>query len=174
MSLLVKLRELTNPVNCVVKNLRISERAIEFDLYSPNSEAKEKSISLLESQFGKKLDEKDLELENPAPDKLKTLRESIRLFNEQRYWECHETMEQVWRKEAAGPEKDVQQGLILAASCLVHYQKSEDEVCLNMVPRTLEKLNHWKESKYYVLDVDLLKQNLQRIQRSRMIKPFEI
>jgi uncharacterized protein len=174
MELLRDLRRSVDPFRTVIKNLRVSELAIEFDLYAPSEEAKLKSVAVLESGFGTKLSERNLGLDESPPDKVATLEASIRLFNEQRYWECHETMEQAWRKLPKGPEKDVQQGLILSASAMVHYQKGENEVCLNMIPRTLTKLNAWEDSKYYSLDVSKLKQNLLHIYESRVIRPFTL
>lgn len=172
MDLLKNLRTAVDPFGSVVKNLRVSSGAIEFDLYSQSENAKAKSISVLETSFGRKVSERNLGIDEKPLDKVATLDASIQLFNEQRYWECHETMEQAWRKQPKGPEKDVQQGLILAASALVHYQKDENEICLNMIPRTLERLDRWKESNYYSLNVAKLKQNLRRIYETREIKPF--
>jgi uncharacterized protein len=174
MKLLREMRSAVEQYGSVVKNLRVTQNAIELDLYTTSEEAKSKSIRELEAKFGKKLSERNLRIDETPLDKLATLQASIQLFNEQRYWECHETMEQIWRKEPKGPEKDVQQGLILAASALVHHQKNENEVCLNMIPRTLEKLGSWREDKYLTLDVAKLKANLHRIYETREIKPFEL
>jgi uncharacterized protein len=174
MLLLKEMRDTTQNEGCVVKNLRVTQNALEFDLYAPNQAAKSKSISNLEARFGKKQNERNLGIDETPQDKIETLRTSIQLFNEQRYWECHETMEQVWRKEPKGPEKDVQQGLILAASAMVHFQKNENDVCLNMIPRTLQKLNAWTSEKYLLLDVGKLKTSLQEIYESRKIRPFAL
>nr|MDG6923678.1 hypothetical protein [Nitrososphaerota archaeon] len=67
-------------------------------------------------------------------------------------------------------EKAVQQGVILAASALVHAQKNEDDVCLGMIPRALEKLGRWSGSSYYSLDVKELKDMLNRIQETKHIE----
>jgi len=96
-------------------------------------------------------------------DKVEVVRLTTRLFNEQRYWECHETMEAIWKKEEDSSEKNVQNGIILAASALVHAQKGEDDVCLNMVSRALEKLGRWEHNEYYELDVDSLKNYMKDI-----------
>ena len=176
LSLLIKMRKKTDALGSVVKNLRVTEKAIEFDLYVPSEDSKKKSLEELELEFGRQLSEKDLEFDDSSPkeDKKITIKNSIDLFNEQRYWECHETLEQVWRKEQKGAEKDVQQGVILAASALVHHQKGEDDVCLGMIPRTLAKLGAWKEKTYYMLDVDNLKEQLENILKERKVVPFRI
>ena len=174
LDLLIELRKASLEFDSVVKNLRITEQAIEFDLYVFHEESKRKTIQKLEFDFGKKIGEKDLSVETPIVDKQLILQESVKLFNEQRYWECHETLEQIWRREERGPEKDVEQGIILAASALVHFQKNENSICLGMIPRTIEKLNSWKDPKYNMIDIDRLKEDLKRIYESKEIRPFKI
>lgn len=45
-------------------------------------------------------------------------KEGVRLFNERRFFEAHEAWEALWRRMAAGPEREAMQGLIqLAAAC---------------------------------------------------------
>jgi uncharacterized protein len=172
MEVLKELRIAADPFGCVVKNLRLSSRALEFDLYSKDEDAKNRCVRALASGFGKEVSERNLSVDEKPLDKIATLNASIKLFDEQRYWECHETMEQAWRKQPKGPEKDVQQGLILAASALVHFQKGENEVCLNMIPRTLARLSSWTADHYFSLNVKKLKRNLEKIYESREIKPF--
>jgi predicted metal-dependent hydrolase len=96
------------------------------------------------------------------------------MFNEQRYWECHETLEQIWRREPKGEEKDVQQGIILAASAFVHHQKNEDNVCIGMMPKALSKLEMWHEKMYYMVDIENLKERLKEIQSTHVIRLFKI
>ena len=91
------------------------------------------------------------------------------LFNEQRYCKCHETLEQIWRRQERGDERDVQQGIILDASALVHFQRNEDKVCLGMIPRALAKLDKWSEDKYYSFDVGKPKRYLREMDRTKVI-----
>ncbi len=178
--LLIEFREKTEESGSVVKNLRVTEKAVEFDLYVPDDSSKKKALEQLTMDFGRLLNERDLQ-ENEGTispslfqSKEETIKLSVDLFNEQRYWECHETMEQIWRREKNKDEKDVQQGFILAASALVHYQKNENDVCLGMIPRTLARLERWKEPKYFYLNVRVLKEKLEAIRNTRKIVPFEI
>jgi uncharacterized protein len=174
-SLLIQLRKSADEFGSVVKNLRVTEKAIEFDLYALDLEKKGETIAKLEKEFGPKTSERDLQKEEiGVPDKSEVLRQSVKLFNEQRYWECHETLEQIWRREPKGEEKDVQQGIILAASALVHHQKNEDDVCIGMIPKALSKLDRWHEKLYYMVDIDNLKNKLNEIERTRVIHLFEI
>jgi uncharacterized protein len=166
--LMIEFRKKVDPLGAVVKNMRVTQVAIEFDLYANEKSSMEKSVGVLSKDYGDMLLDRDLTAEETSfptlyRDKVETVKESVELFNEQRYWECHEAMEQIWRRETNPTEKSVQQGLILAASALVHAQKDEDAICLGMIPRTLAKLAVWKDDAYYSLDVALLKQRLQEI-----------
>ncbi len=178
---IIDLRKIVEPFGNVVKNLRITTNAIEFDLYCTDEVSKGNSLNALVSGLGNLLSEKDLQVAGDYEasysiyhDKARTVDLCIELFNEERYWECHETLEQIWRSELKGREKDVQQGIILAASALVHFKKDEIDVCLRMIPRALEKLASWSDSKYYNLDVDRLRQDLNRILATRKVAPFKI
>ena len=170
------LRSSADEFTSVIKNLRVSEKAIEFDLYAIDEEKKLKTISKLELEFGQEVNERDLALEETSevPDKEQVVARAVDLFNEQRFWECHETLEQVWRKETDRAEKDVQQGIILTASAFVHYQRNEDDVCLGMIPRALSKLEKWSLKTYHMIDIELLREELREIQRSKTIHLFKI
>jgi uncharacterized protein len=175
LSLLILLRKSADEFSSVIKNLRVTENAIEFDLYTLDNDKKEKTIAKLEKDFGRKTSEVDLEREELATaEKDEVVKRSIELFNEQRYWECHETLEQIWRMEHKGKEKDVQQGIILAASALVHFQKNEEDVCIGMIPKSLSKLDSWSERMYFMIDIGNLKEKLKEIERTRIIHPFKI
>lgn len=172
---MIELRKKVSQFNCIVKNFRITEVAIEFDLFVPDQASKDSSIRALETEYGKELSELDLAYDNELVEsKEDVVKKSIDLFNEQRYWECHETLEQIWRKETEPAEKALQQGIILAASALVHAQKNEDDVCFGMIPRALEKLDKWNEPSYYSLDTKQLKDVLRRILDTRSIEYFEL
>jgi hypothetical protein len=165
------------PFGCVVKNLRVTDFAIEFDLYVPDDASKQRATIALSAEYGNLLNERDLDEDRAATsvqpnqyqNKQETIRTCVSLFNEQRYWECHETLEQIWRRQEKGDERDVQQGIILAASALVHFQRNEDKVCLGMIPRALAKLDMWSEEKYYSFDVVKLKQYLREMDTTRVI-----
>jgi hypothetical protein len=179
---LIEIRKLVENLGVVAKNLRVTAVAIEFDLYVPDSVSKERALDTLTKQIGKLLNERDLSEESGTSsqqptmfqDKEETIRIGVALFNEERFWECHETIEQIWRRETNKEEKDVQQGFILAASLLVHHQRDEDPVALGMIPRTLVKLNSWNDPTYYSLKVDDLKRNLIKIKESGHVEPFSL
>lgn len=152
-----------------LKNFRISRLAVEFDLFSKNLLVRDAVIGSLSSRFGKILSVRDLHEDLNLVSKQRVVSEFVKLFNEQRYWECHEIMESIWRTETNSIERRVQQGVIIAASSLVHAQRDEDLVCFNMMRRALDKLSLWLDDKYYDLNVYHLKLSLMHALESREI-----
>ena len=65
--------------------------------------------------------------------------EARALFNSERYWECHEVLEGVWRKRE-GDGKTLLQGMILVCAAFVHHQKGEDHVALGVLERGVRLL----------------------------------
>jgi len=160
----------TEEFGTLLKNFRISEVAIEFDLFAKDAESEKQAVKALVLEYGSLLSERRLTQEQSnVQTKQATVELVIELFNEQRYWECHEVMESIWRKEKDPVEKELQQGVILAASVLVHAQKGEEDVCFGMLPRTLEKLCFCEKQDYLGLNVDLLKNHLQEMLETRRI-----
>ena len=171
---MIEFRKKVDRFGTVVKNMRVTQVAIEFDLYANDQSSMENSVKELSEEYGSVLLDRDLTEEDTKfptlyHDKEETIQESIQLFNEQRYWECHEAMEQIWRRETNPTEKALQQGVILSASALVHAQKDEDAICLGMISSALTRLNRWKEPVYYSLNVDLLKKSMEEILKSGKI-----
>ncbi len=174
LQLLIQFRKEVEQFRGVVKNLRVSENAVEFDLYTLDDNSRIESLEKLGKNFGDVLTARSLDFDQNLEDKGSVIKETKNLFNQQRYWESHETLEQLWRKEVKGPEKDVQQGVILVASAMVHFQKNETDVCLGMMPRAITKLDCWHQSQYYGINVGELKLNLQEMLKSKKVVPFEI
>ena len=82
------------------------------------------------------------------------------MFNQERFWEAHEALEEIWHP-ATGGERDVIQGLILTAAALVHYQKNEKAVCVSILGRAMEKLGTLDNFKG--LDTKKLRAEIQQI-----------
>ena len=82
------------------------------------------------------------------------------MFNQERFWEAHEVLEEIWHP-AKGVDRDVIQGLILTAAALVHYQKNEKAVCLSILARALPKLG--KIDNFKGLDTKRLKAIIDQI-----------
>ncbi len=154
-----------------IGHLRISTRAVEFDLFAAGSHELETRRTLLESKVAKILTLKHLDQPPTPRSKPDALHEGIELFNEERYWECHEVLEQIWHP-AKGTERDIIQGMILTAAALVHAQKDENDVCLSMLKRAKAKLGSSEE--YGGISLDHVRRNIETILQSRNPAPFKI
>ena len=152
-----------------LKNFRVSEYAIEFDLFAENEEMLREVVRVLVSQNGQLLNVRDLSEEQEFSDKQHVVTLTRDLFNEQRYWECHEVMESIWRMEENPAEKDVQQGVILAASAMVHAQRNELSVCLSMLTRAVDRLKKSQWEDYLGLDVDALQEDLTKMLETKQV-----
>src|SRR5712691_10900796 len=122
----VNIRELLGSAD-KIGNLRISTNAIEFDLFAEQTDIN-RSKSLLEANISKVVTLRPIESRtSPRGDREReTLREGMDLLNQERFWEAHEVLEEIWHP-ATGVERDIIQGLILTAAAIVHYQKNEND-----------------------------------------------
>ncbi len=133
-----KIRELLGSAD-KIGNLRISTTAIEFDLFAEQADLS-RPKSLLEAKISRVVTLRSIEPSISKRGENETLRDGIDLFNQERFWEAHEVLEEIWHP-ATGVERDTIQGLILTAAALVHYQKNEKSVCVSILGRAKEKLS---------------------------------
>src|SRR5437879_12930087 len=80
-----------------IGNLRVSKRAIEFDLFAEDTGELEERLKLLEKHISKRVTVKLLDKILRPMEKKEVLREGVNLFNEERYWESHELLEHAWQ-----------------------------------------------------------------------------
>jgi len=66
--------------------------------------------------------------------------EGIDLFNQGRFFECHEAWEEVW-KRSAGAEKLFYQGIIQAAVAILHAQRGNLEGAASLHEKARAKLD---------------------------------
>ena len=147
-------RDLIYGITAVIRDCRVSSKFIELDVsvHKNNLELLlEKLSSIGENGDSRLIIEEEIEKEQLVKD-------GISYFNNERFWECHEALEGAW-KQSEGEEKELIQGLILVAAALVHYQKAEDDICLSVLSRALEKL-HDKSGQYCRINVDHVKQQV--------------
>ena len=121
-----------------IGNLRVSTTAIEFDLFEDQTEL-DRSETILESEISKIISVRPIDNRPSNRSADEALEEGVRLFNEERFWESHEALEEIWHP-AKGIDRNIIQGLILTAAAFVHYQKNEADVCISILGRALEKL----------------------------------
>ena len=94
------------------------------------------------------------------------------LFNAERYWECHEILEGLWRQKK-GEEKLLLQGIILVCAAFVHHQKGEDGVALGVLERGAKQLEFPLET-YGGFNIPLLRDDVRGILGARAFTPFRL
>lgn len=155
-------------ITYVIRDIRVASEHVELDTTIPDRSLNTLLRKL--SPLGTCRDARHI-MEYEIP-KGEAIVEGIRYFNGERFWECHESFEGVWKGCYEG-EKDLVQGIILAAAGLVHYQKNQDDICLSIFGRALGKLS-CAAGKYHGIDVDSLRHRLQKMIRSGEISTFEL
>lgn len=159
------------PLGCTVNSTRISSVAIEVDFLSSSAADAGKGLRRLEKE-GKVLSVTDLMLAAEPGDVRSVMAEARRLFNQERFWEVHETVEGAWRR-ATGEEKGVQQSIILYAAALVHYQKNEINTTLRMLKRAIDKMK-WEKSRYHGFDLERMRMEAELMRESGMVHIFRL
>jgi predicted metal-dependent hydrolase len=153
-----KIRELLGSAD-KIGNLRISTSTIEFDLFAEQTDLN-RSKSLLEAKISKVVTLRSIESRVSTRGEEEMLREGVDLFNQERFWEAHEVLEEIWHP-ATGVDRDIIQGVILTAAALVHYQKNEKAVCVSILGRAMEKLGTLDNLKG--LDIKRLRAGIEQI-----------
>ena len=155
-----------------IGNLRVSGTAIELDLLLKSQDNVQAATRALESKLGSILTVRQLDTTTAPKDTDAAIREGIDFFNEERYWESHESLEFAWRK-ATGPDRELLQGIILVAAALVHSQKNETTVALSVLGRAREKLSG-SEGERFGVNIDSLRENVSRMINDGCIVCFKI
>lgn len=75
----------------------------------------------------------------PAPFLPPELVQGVAQFNRGEYFECHETLEGLWRRQR-GPKREVYQGIIQVAVALHHLRNGNDRGAVAMLEKALPKL----------------------------------
>lgn len=167
-ALLAKADQLTSEMDVIVRDMRVSTKYLEFDV----SVKKEELVQVIKKfQFIGPLDDARHVVEEKI-EKEEALKRAKQYFNDEKYWECHEVLEGVWKKTHEG-EKDLVQGIILVAAALVHYQKNENDICLSIMKRAMEKLSS-ASGVYHDMDMDKFRKTTEKMISSKNIEPFMI
>jgi hypothetical protein len=166
--LIHKARNLASDIDASVRVVRIAQKFVEFDV----GVEKEVLDSLVEtlSPIGpidniRHVVEEEIEKEKGITD-------GIYYFNNERFWECHEAFEGVW-KQCYGREKEIVQGIILFAVAFAHAQEDDLKIGIGMLKRVLEKLGT-SPSMYHSIDVDRLRKKATEMQKVEQLSIFEI
>ena len=57
-----------------------------------------------------------------TPEHLKKMEEGVKLFNQQKYWESHESLEDVWMEDRNDNARNVYWAVIQVAAACIHYR----------------------------------------------------
>jgi len=163
-----KARELTSDMNVSVRVARIATKFVEFDV----GVEKEDLDTLVEklSPIGP-IDNIRHVFEEEI-DKEQGVKDGIFYFNNERFWECHEAFEGVW-KQCFGREKEIINGIILFAVAFAHAQENDLSIGIGMLRRVLEKLGT-SPSMYHSIDIDRIRNKAVEMQQANNLTIFEI
>lgn len=143
--------------------------ALELDIFCPTKADFDIFLSTL-APLAKLEFVKDLNVAPPHKAEPELLAEAQEYFNAERYWECHEVLEGVWRQKQ-GPEKRLLQGIILVCAAFVHHQKGEESVALGILRRASGQLDY-PAKVYGGFSVPRLRQNVEEILRTGRFSNF--
>jgi len=166
--IIYKARDLTSDMNVSVRVARIATKFVEFDV----GVEKEDLDTLVEklSPIGP-IDNIRHVIEEEI-DKEQGIKDGIFYFNNERFWECHEAFEGVWKK-CFGREKEIINGIILFAVAFAHAQENDLSIGIGMLRRVLEKLGT-SPSMYNSIDIDRIRNKAVEMQQAKNLTIFEI
>ena len=118
--IIYRARDLASDMNASVRVARIAKKFVELDV----GVEKEDLDTLVEklSPIGS-IDNIRHVLEEEI-EKEQGIKDGIFYFNNERFWESHESFEGVW-KQCFGREKEILQGIILFVVAFAHAQEDE-------------------------------------------------
>lgn len=76
---------------------------------------------------------------------LDKMREGILLFNEQKYWECHEALEDTWAEDNHDPVRYIYWAVIQVAAACIHYRDKNLIGAQGMIAKAKEKFKKCRE-----------------------------
>ncbi len=155
-----------------VKNPKwTSYGALEVDVFSPSVFDFDVLLAAVQP-LGSVEFHRDLGKTSPHRNRQETFEEARRLFDAERYWECHEVLEEAWRN-MQGDEKSFTQGVILLCAAFVHHQKGEETVALGVLARAIKQL-WFPEGSLEGFDAEKLRGRSEGIVSDGRFVPFEI
>src|SRR5690349_17854281 len=86
-------------------HFRVATKALEFNMFAKSQNELDERRRLLTQNAFKIIDVRLLDTAPKVVDKEAALLEGVQLFNEERFWECHEALEQAWHP-SKGVERD--------------------------------------------------------------------
>jgi hypothetical protein len=170
---------LLGPIRSVARSVRVEARnpkwtsygALELDIFCPTRA----DLDLFLAAASPIANPEFITDLNRAPEHLTDKQIFARaraLFDSERYWECHEVLEGLWRQKQ-GEEKRFLQGVILVCAAFVHHQKREESVALEVLSRAARQLD-FPSREYGGIDILRINQDVRQIQETRRFSNFII
>lgn len=97
---------------------------------------------------------------------LQTIAEGIRLFNAQKYWECHEELEDHWREEP-NQVRNVYWAVIQVAAAMIHYRDENIVGANGLIIKAKQKFDRCEQ---YHCESELLERNLDWSTLKKMVR----
>ena len=166
--LIYRARDLASDMDASVRVVRIARNFVEFDV----GVKKEDLDTLVEKLSPIGVIDNIRHVFEEEIEKEKGISDGIYYFNNERYWECHEAFEGVW-KQCFGKEKEILQGIILFAVAFAHAQEDDLRIGIGMLRRVLDKLGT-SPSEYHSIDIDRLRKKAIEMQQEKKLTIFEI
>jgi len=80
-----------------------------------------------------------------TPEHLAKIQEGVELFNEQKYWECHESLEDLWMEDKNDSARYIYWAIIQVAAACIHYRDSKIIGAQGMINKAREKFRRTRE-----------------------------
>jgi len=80
-----------------------------------------------------------------GPDHLEKMKEGLQLFNQQKYWECHEALEEIWLEDRNDPIRNVYWAVIQVAAACIHYRDDNLVGAQGMIKKSKEKFKRCRD-----------------------------
>lgn len=169
---LTTLRAIAGSMGVEVRNpKRTSYGALEVDVFVPTRSDFDLFLAAL-APLSRLEFSRDLNVAPPHASDEELLTEARAYFNSERYWECHEVLEGLWRRKE-GEEKSLLQGLILVCAAFVHHQKLEEAVARSVLGRAAKQLTY-SSPEYHGIGMDSFRGNVARMLESGAFSEFEV
>ena len=97
---------------------------------------------------------------------LEVIEEGILLFNEQKYWECHEDLEHHWLEEP-GPLRNVYWAVIQVAAAMIHFRESNLLGARGLIYKAKQKFDRVEQ---FHVESDLLDSELSWAELKKMVR----
>lgn len=76
-----------------------------------------------------------------TPEHFEKMRKGIELFNEQKYWECHEELEHHWLEDAGDNARLIYWAVIQVAAAMYHFRDENLQGVHGLLYKAKDKLN---------------------------------